>query len=180
MIELNVQPGDDAGFVAQIQAIVAGLVRVAAPRELYLVRVDNWFGASWLGFSHKVMGAFGVAHRRTLAVPPFVPARVVSQRFLRRQPDGAYSREATTLRLHIAQRSEDNRRRSMAEVCPDAAVCWWSGQTTQNARGALMAYVPTTEGHVGWYAEFRKLETWGVARTRGVTVHELATYAAEG
>ncbi len=180
MIELKGQPGDDAGFVEHVLAIVAGVVRVVEPRELYLVKVDSWFGASWLGFSHKAMGALGVAHRRTLRVPPFAPARVVSQRFLRRQPDGGYMREDSPLQLHVAQRSEDNRRRSMAEVCPDAAVCWWSGQTTQNARGALMAYVPTTEGHVGWYAEFKKVESWGVAKTCGVTAQELATYAAEG
>jgi len=40
-----------------------------------------------------------------------------------------------------------------------------------------MAYLPTPEGHTGWYAELRKVEEWRPAKTLRITAHELAMYA---
>ena len=54
---------------------------------------------------------------------------------------------------------------------------WWSGDSRRNARGLLMAYLPTPEGHTGWYAELRKVEEWRPAKTLRITAHELAMYA---
>jgi hypothetical protein len=85
----------------------------------------------------------------------------------------------------------------MANVCPSAAVFWWSGDTRRNQRGCLMAYLPTTvglddankgsprdrailkaDGHTGWYAEFKKVDEWRVANALCTTAQELSSYAA--
>ena len=79
---------DAIGFVHEVRAIVAGVLHVVAPAAYYLVKLDSWFGDKWLGFSNKLMGTAAVHYHRTLRVPPFVPARVISQRFFRREAHG--------------------------------------------------------------------------------------------
>jgi hypothetical protein len=168
---------DDIGFVHQVQPIAAGVLRAAEPRELYVIKVDSWFGDKWLGFSAKLVGRLGLQHRKTLRVPPFVPARVRAQDFFVRDASGAYVSKRAPQELHVEQTSEDNMRRLMSIVCPEAAVLWWSGETRRNRRGSLMAYLPTDEGHAGWYAEFRRGDAWTVAKTCCTSAHELAMYA---
>lgn len=176
-LALDLDDNDDIGFVHEVKPIIEGVLRVVEPPELYIVKVDSWFGDKWLGFSNKLVGAVGVQYRATLRVPPFVPARVISQRFLQRGTNGAYRDEDTTLKLHVEQTSEDNAKRLMSVVCPKAAVFWWTGSTRSNQRGVLMAYLPTPDGHNGWYAEFKKVSDWKVAQTLRTTARELASYA---
>lgn len=165
---------DDTRFVEHhVKPLVAGVLRIANPLEVYLVKVDTWFGEKWLGFSNKELGAFGVQNRDTLRVPPFVPARIRAQRFFRRVGDHAYAAS----NLHVAQTSKANARRLMSIVCPNAAVFWWSGESRPNGRASLMAYLPTSEGHAGWYVEFKRVEDWSTATTLGTTTAELAAYA---
>lgn len=183
----DLDENDDIGFVHQVRPIVAGVLRTVEAAEVYVVKIDNWFGDRWLGFSHKLLGAAGVSYRETLRVPPFVPARVASQRFFRRGADGGYVEEDSQLSLHVDQTSEGNAQRQMAAVCPRAAVFWWSGSTRANQRGSLMAYFPTVVrdreaipagGHGGWYADFKKVREWSVGKTRRTTAQELSTFAA--
>ena len=176
MLAFDLDDKDDIDFVHAVQPIVEGVVRIVEPAELYLVKIDSWFGDKWLGFSNKVLGAFGIQYRKTLRVPPFVPARVVSERFYRRGVTSSYDLH-TSASLHVEQSSEDNARRRMSVVCPDAAIVWWTGTTRSNQRGALMAYLPTPDGHSGWYAELKKVEGWRVAQTSCTSVRELESYA---
>jgi hypothetical protein len=168
---------DDIGFVHRVRPITAGALRVVEPREVYVVKIDNWFGDKWLGFSNKLVGAVGVQNRKTLRVPPFVPSRVRSQRFFVHDANGAYVLANAPQELHLEQTSEDNARRVMSVVCPDAAAFWWSGDTRRNRRGCLMAYLPTDDGHVGWYAEFQANDAWTLSKTLCTTAQELAAYA---
>lgn len=169
---------DDLGFIRAVMPIVDGVLRVVEPPEFHLVKIDNWFGAKWLGFSNKILGAAGVHRRATLRVPPFVPTRVVAQRFFRRAPNGEYVGEPTTVYLHVDQTSEANAKRLMSIVCPNAAVIWWSGSTRENQRGSLMVYYPTPEGHGGWYTELEYVDGWKVANTLCTTTRELSSLAS--
>jgi hypothetical protein len=177
MRALDLDGNDDIGFVHKVRPIIDGVLRIVEPPVFYVVKVDSWFGDKWLGFSNKLAGAVGVQHRATLRVPPFVPSRVVSQRYFSRATNGEYV-DGNAAQLHIEQTSEDNARRLMSVVCPDAGVFWWTGSTRGNDRGALMAYLPTPDGHTGWYAELEKTDRWRVARTVCTTARELSSYAA--
>jgi hypothetical protein len=45
---------DDAhDFVALVEQSVNDILRQNAPSSLVLIKVDNWFGPKWLGFSGK-------------------------------------------------------------------------------------------------------------------------------
>ncbi len=78
---------DDApDFVRQVEQVANGVIRRHAPETLVLIKIDNYFGSKWLGFSGKALGLLGVWHNpdyhpaNNIRIPPFVPNRVVSQR----------------------------------------------------------------------------------------------------
>jgi hypothetical protein len=176
-LALDLDDGDDIGFVHALQPVIVGVVRVVEPSEVYLVKIDSWFGTSWLGFSHKILGKIGI-NQSPLRVPPFVPGRVRSQSFYRHADSARYQRADSPLQLHVEQPGSENARRLMSTLCPAAAAFWWSGDTRRNRRGCLMAYLPSQGDHIGWYAEYRLTDRWIVGRTRRTTAQELADYAA--
>jgi hypothetical protein len=175
-LALDLEDGDNIDFVHAFQPVIVGVLRLIEPPEVYLVKIDSWFGTKWLGFSHKVLGKIAV-NRAELRVPPFVPGRVRSQSFFRDSGSTGYQRADSPLQLHIEQPSSDNARRVMSTQCPAAAAFWWSGDTRRNRRGCLMAYLPSHGGHTGWYAEYLLTDRWIVGRTRRTTAQELAGYA---
>ncbi len=176
---MNVESDDSdaAEFTNQVEQIVGAVISAISPPEFYVVKVDNWFGPKWLAFSHKVMGAFGVASRE-LVVPPFVPSRVVSEAVFTLGESREYESGRPAKPIHIEQTSGANAARSLSRLLPSAAIFWWSGNSAKNGRGSLMAYLPTPDGHVPWYIELSGQETWRPSITKGITISELERYKA--
>jgi hypothetical protein len=177
MFHFDQHAGDDADFVREVVGAIEGAVRLSTPGVVLLVKIDSWFGPKWLGFSHKVLGALGVAALEDLVVPPFVPNRVVAQRSYHRvDPD--YIEVPDEPPLHVHQSSEANAHRKLRDLHPQAALFWWTGNTRQSGRGALMAYLPASGGHTGWYAELQRGTRWSFASLRGVGLPELRALQA--
>ncbi len=180
MLSFEVDADDDPDFAHAARTAVLGVLCLSRPLEAYLVKVDGWFGSNWLGFSHKALGALGIASS-DLRVPPFVPGRVVHERyFVRAGERDDYVAADAPLALHIRQTSSANSARRLSSLCPRAALFWWTGSTRSRRRGALMAYVPTPCGHAPWYAELTEKTRWSSGTMRGITTHELASYQAAG
>ena len=80
------QLDDDPEFVRRVELTVNGILRSHSPASLAVIKIDNWFGARWLGFSGKFGGIAGFTlkpsfrTRKRLRIPLFVPERVVFQR----------------------------------------------------------------------------------------------------
>src|ERR1035441_403754 len=53
---------DSPDFVRQVEQVVNGVICLHAPETLVLIKIDNYFGSKWLGFSGKALGALGVWH----------------------------------------------------------------------------------------------------------------------
>src|SRR5262245_40999643 len=81
MIQIQLEPGDAEGFVAQVELLANGIVNHHRVPELFLIKIDNWFGPKWLNFCGQWLGAVGV-WKRPVSIPPFVPNRVLWQRQL--------------------------------------------------------------------------------------------------
>ena len=159
---------DDPEFLAWVERVIAGVETRFETDQCYVVKIDNWFGQRWLGFSGKSLGAFGWCNAR-LTLPPFVPSRVVSQsRFLW---EGA--RPGPQQRLHLWQRSSENFHRYADILVREASAFWYSGATKENNRASFMAYVLTPEGHWPWYIGLRKKELWHVVEALGISRSEL-------
>lgn len=157
---------DDPDFLSWVERIITGVERRFETEQCYVVKIDNWFGQSWLGFSGKGL----LPWRKTqLTLPPFVPSRVVSQRLFLSEG----TRPAPEQRLHVWQPSAENLHRYADVVIHDASVFWYSGATKENNRASFMAYVFTPEGHWPWYVGLSKNETWRVVEALGVSRDEL-------
>ena len=176
-LPLDLDDRDDIGFVHEVRRIVTGAVDATAPAEVYIVKIDNWFSSRWVGFSHKALGAVRVAHREKFRIPPFVPNRVVSQAYFTSLKVNGYVAVDAPQMLHVVQTSTDNDHRLVSRHCPRAALFWWSGDSRRQKRGALMAYLPTDDGHTGWYVDLVDHGGWSVALTVGTSRTELERFS---
>jgi hypothetical protein len=164
---------DDPAFVDLVDAIIANAVDATLPAEVFVVKVKNWFGARWLGFSGKVLGALGV-RKRDLTVPPFVPNRVLEQTAFRRVAD-AYQPFEPGKTLHLHQPSNENLQRRLSLISMEGAFFWFSSGSKKNGRGSLMGYLPSRDGYRLWYLELKRTRAWSVAQLVGIANQELET-----
>jgi hypothetical protein len=156
---------DDAhDFVALVEQSVNGILRQYAPLGLVLIKIDNWFGPKWLGFSGKALGAIGVWYKK-LTIPPFVPNRIVSERQF---VAPTYVETAMRQPIHLNIASRDALRRRVSEVARGAALVWFSGDSNKSDRGSVMAYVPVGGSYLPFYVGYIKRESWHVVKTIGI------------
>jgi hypothetical protein len=172
MIQLRATPEDAPEFFARVDA-VATRIAWLRPRQIYVVRIDNWFGKRWVGFAGKIAGAAGVRFREDLVVPPFVPNRVVDQTCYERSEAGGYVAVGSGAPIHVAQVSTDNLKRKVSMLFPDAALLWFSSNSKTNDRGTILAYVPGSHGHDAWFAGLRGGPDWQPTELVGITAAEL-------
>ncbi|MGC2821090.1 MAG: hypothetical protein WA198_15470 [Candidatus Sulfotelmatobacter sp.] len=175
---------DDApDFVRQVEQVVNGIVRLHAPETLVLIKIDNYFGSKWLGFSGKVLGALGIWHNPSynpaskVRIPPFVPNRVVSKR---RFSGPAYREIDSGKPIHQRIRGGKALRRMAAAESPQSALIWYSGESEATGRGAVMAYVPAVDSYWLWYAAFETGKSWSVTETLDIKGDDLASLMEQG
>jgi hypothetical protein len=180
---------DEPEFVRLVELAVNGVLRRHSPAALALVKIDNWFGWKWLGFSGTVFigryarpGAWHIPSDRRprdpIRIPTFVPDRVVSQRrFV--APD--YQETDPGKLLHEDIPSRVARDRIAAREEPETAPAWYSGNSKTNGRGSLMVYVPIGASHWPWYAELERGDPWRItADARNIKPNEFSRLMEEG
>jgi len=173
---MQISPMDDdaADFITAVEQVVAGCLREYSPASLVLIKIDNWFGPRWLGFSGKIMGAVGVRWRQ-LTIPPFVPHRVISQRRFERL---SCEEVETGEPLHVRQTSAEAMERNVSELVPDTALVWYSGNSGSAGRGSVMVYPPRVypsgaDTKKIWYAEWQLNKVWHLSLAKGIKPAEL-------
>lgn len=171
----NSDPTDDLKFVQWVETVITGVDEALKTDLFFVVKIDNWFGKRWLGFSGKTLGALGF-RKDKLTLPPFIPTRVVSQhRFWQAGTDPGRRK-----RLHVWQRSGENLQRYTDIVLKDASAFWYSGCSAPNGRASFMAYVSTPNGHWPWYVSLRRKQTWQVVECIGIGKQELDEFIWRG
>ena len=132
---------DDELFLEIVDDAVNGMLLQTKVAGVSVVKIRDWFGPKWLGFSGKKLGAVGV-RSVPLTIPPFHPHRVLSQRFYAYHADSlAYEKVWPPFRLHLRQSSEENFKRRMAQYLYSGAFVWYSSDSARTGQGALMIYV---------------------------------------
>ena len=153
MIPIAGMNDDASEFVALVEKVANHCVASCDPEAVFVVKIDNWFGENWLGFSGKALGAVGLWKTR-LTVPPFVPNRVRDQWYYKMdQTTGGYLETQAPQLLHKTQLGHENLQRFLDRVATDAVIVWYSGTSEANGRGSLMAYFPRQGGYATWYIE---------------------------
>src|SRR5271165_170792 len=172
-LRIAAEPDDAADFVSIVERIILGIVAGHSPKTLVVIKIDNWFGSRWLGFSGKMLGAFGVWNSpddrpaADIRIPPFVPNRVVSQRRFS-SPD--YAEVDGGKPIHSKVVSSVALLRKAATVAPNTALVWYSGKSLTAGRASVMAYTPVENSYWPWYAgwqqqgSWRLVETWDIKR----------------
>jgi hypothetical protein len=166
---------DDPRFLEWVEAVVTGVEESFKTDLAFVVKIDNWFGQRWLGFSGKTLGVAGV-RKEKLTLPPFVPSRVLAQRRVRREGTvpGRHKR------LHVWQSSGQNLQRYTEVVLHDAHAFWYSGGSASSDRASFMAYVSTPDGHWPWYVSLQRKKIWRVVECIGVRIPELDEFIRRG
>src|SRR5947209_7067041 len=105
MIDIIAFEDDDPAFLALIGSVVRGALLVYQPRELYVVKVDNWFDHKWLGWSGMDFGPGGpLSEEFTLSA--FTPNRIRSQHhFVWNAQAADYICDGTSSALHVHQQT---------------------------------------------------------------------------
>ncbi len=134
---------------------------------VHVIEIDGWFGAKWAGFSGKLLGAVGKhadIERGRLAVPPFVPSRVVDDRRLRLVDGEQVAVDARP--MHRLQSSESATRRYFDAEYPSTAAIW---HAVVDARIVLMCYHPAKQGETAvWYISLDSEDAIHVTDTVGI------------
>jgi hypothetical protein len=171
-MKITVDSGDAPDFVALVERICSDALERYAPADFVLVKINNWFGSKWLGFSGKAVGALGVRHEADgIRIPPFVPNRVISQRRFSGHPAYNEVSGGRPIRKHIP--SSNALQRKAALHLPRTAIGWSSGNTIASGRGAVMAYVPTDGSYWAWYGGWEKVQNWGLRESRSIKPEQL-------
>lgn len=183
LINIHAIQGDDVTFLHGFSRLVSDAVQQLRPREVFVIRIDNWFGIKWYGFAGKAKVAFdsGLSSmdstiqpfwktRGDVTFPPFVPNRVLEQEHYRYQ-DGSLVRLVDDARCVYSgekQLSGKNLQNRVLDFSSSAVYFWFSSRSALNGRASMMFY----RAHEGvlhaWYVSFIRDEVWRVDRSRNM------------
>jgi hypothetical protein len=165
VITINKTQEDDSGFVDEVRYVVAGCLQEYKPKEVYIIRIRDWFDYKWCYFSGKKLGAVGVSRFRDLTLPPFVPNRVLKQaHYSLSQTGGGEYEISEAIPLHIQQTSEANFKRLTRHATNDGTIIWYSSGSVSTCRGSIMVYNVTPNMKFGWHATFLKKDKWQIEK----------------
>jgi len=181
-MKITLQFDDATDFIRHVEHAVNGIFRRHSPETGVLVKINDYFGSNWLGFSGKALGARGVWYKPhnqpadNIRIPPFVPRRVVSQR---RFAAPTYEEVASGKPIHIRVPSNLALLRKAATE-PRTALVWYSGNSRTAGRDAIMAYVPIGNSYWPWYAALETGDAWRITETRDIKREDLSELVEEG
>ena len=184
-IPIPAHPGDDPRFLELIQMVIAAELTAQGVREIFLVRIDNWFDDQWLGVAARFFfgGVTVVPDKasgdfRKLAFPPFAPGRVVAEHHFVKGDNSHYGLAEEARLVHSLERSRSakNYDRSIVAFSPSALFVWFGSNSHANGRGSLMIYRSAPEGLNAWYSSFDGSRDWQPSRTKGIARTQLEAW----
>lgn len=171
-MKLRIAPAadDDPGYLACIENAVSALVKRAAPEEIFLVRMDNWFDQGFLNY-----GVSG-EHPEDFRIPPFRKSHIVSELYFLKNETGKYETAKPRFVLHPAM-PEKTGPRLLRDYAESTLLVWFASKSKIARRGSLMIY-HVDEGRItAWFALFSKNGVWRVANAHGAAPESVAAIA---
>ncbi len=189
-LDISINATDDTRFVELVRNVITELVCQSSPKQVFVMKVDNWFDHKWLDFSGiGSVGFFWGLNAPDTALdpfsqdkttfPPFNPNRIVGEWYFLRDANGEYlpSLDAPLVHQRKYVLSAQNLQNRVTHFSDSAIFVWLSSNTKSNARGSLMVYeVSGSEVHT-WYAGFVQKGDWTVLQTKGISREEVTSLA---
>jgi hypothetical protein len=170
MLQLSRTAEDDTSFIDLISQAIQALAYQHMPEEIYITRIDTWFGHKWLGFAGKMLGALGVSNTSNLVIPPFEPNRVSEQMYFCHPTDSLlYEQADSPVQLHIEQSSTDNFNRRIGRFSRSCLFVWYSSSTATLDRASLMVYHIQDKNRTAWYLSFMKNSEWKLDMVKNIS-----------
>jgi hypothetical protein len=168
MLELEANANDDPAFLHLAGRLITGAARAYTFSTLVIVHINHWFGARWLGFCGKLLGAASVRSRRLtgpLTPPPFHPHRIHSVREYRLTEAQTYEYQGDVRWLHGYWPSQANIYRTFPR---NRLYAWYSGHTAESDKGVVMVYLVQSNWNAAWYVAFDKTPQWHLTQTLAI------------
>ena len=167
MIELQRQEGDDAGYLLTVASLLTALKETIAVKEVYLIKIDNWFGSKWLTFSGKALGAVSIWNHK-VTLPPFVPNRVLEELHVQLIAGSENIASRPITRIHKSISSSEALNRKLATEYEGMSFIWYSGKTERNKKGSVMVYL-ADKGYWCWWVELSERKNWEPVMLKGIS-----------
>ena len=162
----------DHDFLEIVDQTVTQVLEESGVSDLYLIEIENWFDKKWLRYAGKNLIPMWF---NRVSVPPFPPARIVSQRFLSHRVGCLGSWKETEANLYPSERRpfQVRRARKIRDISDSGVFAWFSSNASANKAASLMIYV-SVDGEVDvWFAGFRKTSSWYLDKVRGISRAEM-------
>jgi hypothetical protein len=181
--QVLVGDNDDPDFVALLNSLLRGILTRHAPKDLWIIQIDNWFDHRWLQFSGIGIVAFefpAFMNRYDAALdefcqdkvtfPPFTPNRVLGQCSYVRV-GSEYKEIASPTLPHPTEKRQSgmNLQRRVQDFSCSACFIWYSSNTLVNGRGSVMVYSVESKRVDTWFAAFNRNDRWRLKATKGAS-----------
>jgi len=159
-------------------------------RDLWVIRVDNWFDHKWLRFSGKGRVPFDHPHpsnpgvaldefsQDKLTFPPFSPRRILTQEiwtFAESQ-----GRKRRLVHPRVLQHSAANLHRRVSDFSDSMVAIWFSARTEENRQGCVMQYTSRNGRLDAWYMSLcLDTSSWRLIRTKGLERQRADVFVAD-
>ena len=150
--------GDDPAFLETVQRALTHFVRAHAPDDVFLVRIDRWFGDDLLPT---------VTRDGTTRLAAFRAEHVISEARYEKDETGAYPEAPLQRPIHPPRDAVKTAQH--AETLTESGLFFWfSGESAATRRGSIML-LELREGARGLACiQFGKNGSWRISRVEGL------------
>lgn len=174
VIEIGENEDDSPEFLLIVERVVHGLVNQNSPKEVWLIRVKNWFSKDWSSTSRETPNDGRKKKSHRLVLPAIDPSRIEAIQYLH-SVVGGYRNTETPVEIYTESENELETLCFLDEISNNALFVWYSGSTGKNRRGSLMVSQIHKIENRGWHAEFRlQSRSWTTSSLTGISNEELA------
>jgi hypothetical protein len=163
---------DNINFVVNSGKILSKTIDLWQPKEVFITKIDNWFGSDWLNFSGVSLPTFGEWNYPEITIPPFHPNRIIESKYYQKEKSSFQEREFERT-LHPLQNSDKNLNRKIHQFSEQGLFLWWSSHSEQNGYGSLMIYITKQKEIHTFYIELQKSKDWTSGKLTDINKKEL-------
>ena len=182
LFEIKTVSEDDEGFMDGMNRMFSQIVSRYAVRDVFLIRVNNWFDEKWFAFAGNVREVYcelpeqeihnvrNVWEYKNVVIPPFVPNRIDKQFHFNYEDETLVELGENARLVHppVLKRSIKNLKNRIMDFCQPGLFMWFSSRSAPNGRASVMLYQTRENDVGGWYASFVRDDSWHIDKTLNI------------